>query len=47
MPAGRQEALGVEVVELGLGILGRMGTQELEQSSYQDQPGSFLAYCCL
>lgn len=30
MPAGGQEALGVEVVELGLGILGRMGTQELE-----------------
>lgn len=46
LQAGGQEALGVEVVELGLGILGRMGTQELAQSFYQNQPSSFLACCC-
>lgn len=33
--AGRQQALGVKAAELGLGVLGRMGTQELAQSSYQ------------
>lgn len=46
MPAGGQQALGVEAAELGFGVLRRMRTQELVQSSYQDQPRGFLAHCC-
>jgi hypothetical protein len=40
VPAGRQEVLGVEAAELGLGALGRVGTQESAQTFHQDQPST-------
>lgn len=46
MPAGGQEALGVEAAELGLGTLGAGTTWKSAQISHQDQPSSFPTHFC-